>query len=156
MSELYSYPANDYRSYLAHHGVKGMKWGVRHEQERKSRIMKKYGITSKQYDSVINKTKEKHLKKYGRDYKEYKKKTRINGAIAGLATTASQTATWKILGANKEQTAKIAAAGVLGTAAGMAINELLETPEYYESVVNGRGLIDSISENREFKRMSKK
>lgn len=29
MSELYSYPSNDYRSYLAHHGVKGMKWGIR-------------------------------------------------------------------------------------------------------------------------------
>lgn len=23
------YPKNDYRNYLAHHGVKGMHWGVR-------------------------------------------------------------------------------------------------------------------------------
>lgn len=28
------YPANDYRSYLAHYGVKGMKWGVRHDRIR--------------------------------------------------------------------------------------------------------------------------
>ena len=29
MDELYVFPANDYRSYLEHHGVPGQKWGVR-------------------------------------------------------------------------------------------------------------------------------
>ena len=37
MSELYSYPSNDYRSYLAHHGVKGMRWGHRKQIDRKGR-----------------------------------------------------------------------------------------------------------------------
>lgn len=26
------YPENDYRNYLAHYGVKGMKWGIRHDK----------------------------------------------------------------------------------------------------------------------------
>ena len=46
------YPENDYRSYLAHHGVKGMKWGVRKAQEKKNRKMRKHGITSEEYDRI--------------------------------------------------------------------------------------------------------
>jgi hypothetical protein len=34
------YPENDYRTYLAHHGVKGMKWGVRHDDYRRSKEYK--------------------------------------------------------------------------------------------------------------------
>ena len=37
--ELYSnYPANDFR-YLAHHGVKGMRWGHRKQIDRKRRVI---------------------------------------------------------------------------------------------------------------------
>lgn len=57
MSTFYNSP-NDYRSYLAHHGVKGMKWGVRHEEVRKAKKMKKYGITSKEYDKAKKDAKE--------------------------------------------------------------------------------------------------
>ena len=39
------YPENDYRTYLAHHGVKGMKWGVRHDDYRRS---EKYKSDAKQ------------------------------------------------------------------------------------------------------------
>lgn len=34
------YPENDYRTYLVHHGVKGMKWGVRHDDYRRSKEYK--------------------------------------------------------------------------------------------------------------------
>lgn len=39
MSTFYDSP-NDYRNYLEHHGVKGMKWGVRHDDYRRSREYK--------------------------------------------------------------------------------------------------------------------
>ena len=29
MEYIYSYPLNDYRSYLSHHGIMGQKWGIR-------------------------------------------------------------------------------------------------------------------------------
>lgn len=35
---------NDYRSYLAHHGVKGMKWGVRHDPERRADDKRRYKL----------------------------------------------------------------------------------------------------------------
>lgn len=76
MSELYSYPSNDYRSYLAHHGVKGMKWGVRHdkirdayESQRKRKFISEYEQyygknknTSKNYDKARKKSLERHKK----------------------------------------------------------------------------------------------
>lgn len=61
MSTFYDSP-NDYRSYLSHHGVKGMKWGVRHDKPSvaiKKRRMKKYGITSKEYDEAKDAAKKK-------------------------------------------------------------------------------------------------
>lgn len=56
MSTFYE-STNDYRLYLSHHGVKGMKWGVRHEREKKARKMRKHGITSEEYDKIKSDTK---------------------------------------------------------------------------------------------------
>lgn len=61
MSTFYDSP-NDYRSYLSHHGVKGMKWGVRHDKPSvaiKKRRMKKYGISEKEYDEAKDAAKKK-------------------------------------------------------------------------------------------------
>lgn len=61
MSTFYDSP-NDYRSYLSHHGVKGMKWGVRHDKPSvaiKKRRMKKYGISEKEHDEVKDAVKKK-------------------------------------------------------------------------------------------------
>jgi hypothetical protein len=61
MSTFYDSP-NDYRSYLSHHGVKGMKWGVRHDKPSvaiKKRRMKKYGISEKEHDEVKDAAKKK-------------------------------------------------------------------------------------------------
>ena len=32
MNDLYTYPINDYRNYLQHHGTKGQRWGVRNAE----------------------------------------------------------------------------------------------------------------------------
>ena len=54
MSTFYD-SRNDYRNYLQHHGVKGMKWGVRHDERVKAarkRKAKKYGVTEKEVDEA--------------------------------------------------------------------------------------------------------
>ena len=38
------YPKNDYRDYLAHFGVKGMKWGVRKDRARSGKNRNRPGI----------------------------------------------------------------------------------------------------------------
>lgn len=54
MNELYSYPVNDYRYYLAHHGVPGMKWGVRRYQN---------------YDGTLTAAGRKHIQSDGQGFK---------------------------------------------------------------------------------------
>ena len=65
MSELYSYPSNDYRSYLAHHGVKGMKWGVRHDRYAKYRKNKDKYVRTNKVLNAMEKTK-KDSPEYGK------------------------------------------------------------------------------------------
>ena len=68
------YPINDYRSYLAHHGVKGMKWGVRHDKYSKYRNNRdKYSRTNKILDN---------MEKAGKGTPEYaKNKRKLKNAI---------------------------------------------------------------------------
>jgi hypothetical protein len=54
MNELYLYPSNDYRYYLAHHGVPGMKWGVRRYQN---------------YDGSLTAAGRKHVSSDGQGFK---------------------------------------------------------------------------------------
>lgn len=54
MNELYLYPSNDYRYYLAHHGIKGMKWGVRRYQN---------------YDGSLTAAGRKHVSSDGQGFK---------------------------------------------------------------------------------------
>ena len=65
------YPTNDYRSYLSHHGVKGMKWGVRKQYYADIKKRRKLGRAATIADhSVavaeykINKIKKK-IEKHG-------------------------------------------------------------------------------------------
>lgn len=58
------YSNNDYRNYLAHHGVPGMKWGV-----RKSPIRSAIGGIHKHHKKVQERRKEKEINRYKTKYK---------------------------------------------------------------------------------------
>lgn len=98
MSTFYDSP-NDYRSYLSHHGVKGMKWGVRHDKPSvaiKKRRMKKYGVSEKEYDEVKDAAK----KKSG----PIKAITTLQGGLmGGMAGAASRLSAAKRAGAKAAQ-----------------------------------------------------
>lgn len=141
MSELYSYPFNDYRSYLAHHGVKGMKWGVRHddrrkairasrEARRKQRKMERYGITSEQYNAVRSNSLKRHKSaepwRYG---------------ITGLTSVAAAGRYLNNAGPEDNK--------LVGAAATMVIQSAITTGEW----LVGRAIVDNLTENSEFRRM---
>ncbi|MBP5595471.1 MAG: hypothetical protein J6Y02_08815 [Pseudobutyrivibrio sp.] len=77
MGTFYDAP-NDYRSYLQHHGVKGMKWGVRHDKPSSGKKRKK--------GSNKNIDKEDLLLKY--DYKKFKEGDKHLSDVAALGLAA--------------------------------------------------------------------
>ena len=151
------YPINDYRSYLAHHGVKGMKWGVRkqrYEARRKAKYMKKYGISSKQYDSVREKSLQRHLK--GTKVRNVVRgvKAGVGGAY-GLAMTSGMMASNSVYnqlagttGGGKET----AMVGAMATAAAVGVQDIWTKAEW----AIGRRVVDWALESPEYEQMANK
>lgn len=56
------YAPNDYRSYLEHFGIKGMKWGVRRYRNYDGSYtqagLKRYNVTERRYDDMAAKAKQ--------------------------------------------------------------------------------------------------
>lgn len=57
---------NDYRNYLAHHGVKGMRWGIRKKIEDRIAISRHARKRNKQIKQIIK-------DQYGGDRRAYRK-----------------------------------------------------------------------------------
>lgn len=148
MLELYSYPSNDYRSYLAHHGVKGMKWGVRHEQARKARIMKKYGITSSQYDAIRSKSIKRH-NKFNKVRKVYEGAGAIIGASTSIGRLIGQDQYLASMNASGTDRAKVAAISAGRMAIRAGIGSVVSSASY----AVGRSMVDNIIEGREIKKI---
>lgn len=138
---------NDYRSYLAHHGVKGMKWGVRHEQARKARIMKKYGLSSEKYDDYNSKLQARKKRALssrggpGGTPLRFSRKAQygILSGFGGVAGGIAGNIASRVAGAKKGSIANIAA-----TIGGAAIGSIATTAP----TAVGNHILDSIwSEN---------
>ena len=144
------YPVNDCR-YLAHHGVKGMRWGHRkqnYEARRKAKYMKKYGVTSKQYDSV----REKSLGRQARAEKFRKTYNKVGIALTAPALAVGTYTNLKGAGFSNVETAASMAGVALGAAAGYKIGEAIQSLEWDL----GYRIVDSVIESADFERMQKK
>lgn len=139
---------NDYRSYLAHHGVKGMKWGVRHEQARKARIMKKYGISSKQYDTIRAKSMQRH-KKFDKVRGIYEGAGAVIGAATGVGRLIGQDQYLSSYGVSGKDRAIAASISAGKMAIRAAIGSVISSAEY----AIGRSIVDNFMEGREFKKL---
>lgn len=150
------FPQNDYR-YLAHHGVKGMRWGHRKQQyeaKRKAKYMKKYGITSKQYDSVREKSLSRHTKgtKIRNVVRGVKAATTTAYGLSLAAGSAGTNQMFNNLTGESGGTAETFIGGVLGTAAVVGIRDLATKAEW----AIGRRIVDSVMETSEFEDMARR
>lgn len=160
MSELYSYPSNDYRSYLAHHGVKGMRWGhrkERYEAKRKAKYMKKYGVTSKQYDSVREKSLERH-KKGNKVRNVFRVGNAIDKAIDGYKQGRNYfNAATKYSKVNSVSTPIETVRGIEGmTIGGTIANVVISDAILKREWELGRRIVDRVLETQEFEQMNRR
>lgn len=77
-------PPNDYRNYLRHHGVKGMRWGIRHDKYRKgdkmrTDIKEDSSITKRVKNDYNNMTDQEFLAKYKVSKDRYRKRVNKYG-----------------------------------------------------------------------------
>ena len=73
-----------YEEYLMHHGVKGMKWGVRHDRDRKGR--KKRPISEMSDQELQEKVKRLNLENQYKGLTK-KKKSKVRKVITAAAAT---------------------------------------------------------------------
>lgn len=90
------YPANDYRNYLAHFGVKGMKWGVRKDRNRSAKG-NFYRVSSAGYDlqsKIFSKLGAKKMAAMSRSVSRYGAK-KASEADAAKAAGRKKKGFWK-------------------------------------------------------------
>lgn len=120
MGIYYATYQTSYSPYLAHHGVKGMKWGVRHD----SNAMTIYGAQSK-YNKEYGDSKSRAKRKYKSDTSAIRKQ-RNSGSITDSQYKAQMNEARRV-----KRNAK-------------AEGKLNARKEYYSHVSQGRGIAGSV------------
>lgn len=120
MGIYYATYQTSYSPYLAHHGVKGMKWGVRHDPN----TMTIYGAQA-QYNKKYGDSKNRVKKQYRRDTSEIRKQ-RNSGSITDSQYRAQMNEARRV-----KRNAK-------------AEGKLNARKEYYSHVSQGRGIAGSV------------